>query len=235
MAPMDDRRVGRVFREVRIALGWRQTDLGARAGVSQSQISALESGRIEHVSLNAIRRIGDALDIRVSIDPWWRSGRIDRLLDRAHAALVEHTVRTLREAGWEVRVEYTFNEYGDRGSVDVLAWHADTATLAIIEIKSRIDDVQDTAASFMRKVRIVPKVVARDEGWQPTTVSRVLVLADTHQNRDLVERHRATFDTIWPERTVAVTRHLKDPDSHPLRGGIRFVEMPRPITTTRAA
>ena len=38
--------------------------------------------------------------------------------------IVEHVVAATRASGWEVLVEYGFNHYGDRGSVDVLAWHA---------------------------------------------------------------------------------------------------------------
>lgn len=219
---MDDRRVGRLFREVRIHRGWRQRDLAERAGVSAAQISATERGRLEHVSLHALRKLGDALDIRVSIDPWWRAGRADQLLDRAHAALVDHVAGLLRDAGWDVLVEFTFNEYGDRGSVDILAWHAGTRTLLLVEVKSRIDDLQEAARSFMVKVRVVPKAVEREHGWQPATVSRVLAIIDTHANRALVGEHAATFDSIWAGRTAAVRRHIREPAA-PLGGGIMFV------------
>jgi transcriptional regulator with XRE-family HTH domain len=222
---MDDRRVGRAFREVRIHSRWRQQDVADRADVSQRHVSEIECGRLEHVSLGLLRRVGDVLDIKVSVDAWWRSGRIDHLLDRAHAALVEFTVRAFRDAGWDVRVEYTFSEYGERGSVDVLAWHAATRTLAIAEIKIRIDDVQDAIASFSRKVRLIPGIVARVEGWQPAYTLRVLVIADTRQNRALVRRHEATFDTIWPERTLAMKRAIAAPRvaGESGTGGIWFV------------
>ena len=55
-----------------------------------------------------------------------------RLVDRAHAALVDYVVGWLRD-DWEVVVEYTFNRYGERGSVDVLAWHAATRTNPLID------------------------------------------------------------------------------------------------------
>jgi transcriptional regulator with XRE-family HTH domain len=232
---MDDRRVGRAFREVRIHLGWRQQDVAERAGVSQRHVAEIENGRLEHVSLATLRKVGDTLDFRIGIDAWWRSGRIDHLLDRAHAALVEVIVRAFRDAGWDVRVEYTFNEYGERGSVDILAWHAPTRTLAITEVKTRIDDVQDTNASFGRKVRLIPGIVARVEGWKADAILKVLVLVDTRQNRDLIRRHEATFRSTWPERTVAMKRAVAAPIAGARqRGGIWFVPPTRLGPAARA-
>jgi transcriptional regulator with XRE-family HTH domain len=221
---MDDRRVGRIIREVRRRRGWRQVDLARRARVSQSQASEAERGRVEHVSLAALRRIGHELDIRISIDAWWTAGRIDQLLDRKHAAIVEATVLEHQALGYEVRVEYGFNEFGDRGSVDVLGWRSTDRTLAIDECKSRIDDVQDTAASFSRKARLIPDVVRRDEGWQAARVIHVLVIADTHQNRDVIRRHQATFDTLWPLRTTAIRAALAGTGEVDA-GGVRFLPM----------
>ncbi len=223
---MDDRRVGRVLREVRIRRGWRQTDLAERARVSQSQVSQAELGRLEHVSLGALRRIGRELDVRISIDAWWMNGRIDQLIDRVHAAIVEATVRELRELGYETKVEYGFNEHGERGSVDVLGWREPDRTLAIAECKSRIDDVQDAAGAFTRKARLIPKIVRRDEGWHPARVIRLLVLPDTHGSRAVVERHSATFDAIWPQRTAAIRAALADTGgAEGDIGGIRFLDL----------
>lgn len=211
MPRMDDRRVGRAFREVRIHLKLRQADVAKRAYVSQGTVSLIELGRLEHVRLGVIRKVADVLDIRVALDAWWRSGRIDHLLDRAHAALVEYTVKTLQAAGWITRVEVTFNEFGERGSADVVGWHPVEQALLIAEIKTRIDDLQDAGAVFSRKVRILPRVLARDEGWEALTVGRVLVFGDTRANRELVRAHRGTFDAIWPERTVQVKQWIRRP------------------------
>lgn len=217
----------------------RQADLSEKSGVSQRTVSEIELGRLEHVRLETLRLVAEALDVRVSVDAWWRSGRIDHLLDRGHAALVEHVARTLRDVGWIVRVEVTFNEYGERGSADVVAWHPVERALLIVEVKTRIDDTQEATSTFSRKVRILPQVLARDEGWDALTVGRVLVIADTRLNRSLVRDHAATFDATWPARTAAVRRWLRrprqprqprprpdDPGASPTRatfGGIWFV------------
>lgn len=221
---MDDRRAGRVLRAVRRHLRLRQVDVAERAGVSQRTVSEIELGRLEHVGLDHVRAVGDVLDVRVGLDLWWRSGRIDRLLDRDHAALVEWTVRHLRATGWEARIEYTFNEYGERGSVDVLAWHVGCRALAIIEVKSRIDDLQDAVGSFGRKVRLLPRIVARDLGWDAEVVGRLLILAGTSQNRSLVDEHRATFAAVWPAQTRELDAWLREP-RHDL-AGVRWLRLP---------
>lgn len=208
---MDDRRVGRAIREIRIHLGLRQADVSVASGVSQRTISEIELGRLEHVRLRTLRLVAEALDVRVSVDPWWRSVRVDHLLDRGHAALVEHVARTLRTAGWTVRVEVTFNAFGDRGSADLVAWHPVERALLIVEVKTRIDDTQEPTSTFSKKVRVLPAIHAREDGWDAVTVGRLLVLADTRMNRDLVRDHRATFDSIWPARTAAVRRWLRRP------------------------
>jgi hypothetical protein len=185
--------------------------LAESAEVSQSVISLIERGRLEDVSIARIRKVGAVLNISVSLDAWWRSGNVDRLIDRAHAALVEHTVGILRSAGWTTRVEVTFNDYGDRGSADIVAWHPTNRILLIVEVKTRIGDVQATASSFERKVRVLPTLLRKEEGWEPASVSRLLVISDTHANRDVIRTHARLFDSIWPARTAAVKRWISAP------------------------
>jgi transcriptional regulator with XRE-family HTH domain len=233
---MDDRRVGRIFREVRIRKAWRQQDLAAAAGVSQGLISRIELGRLGSMSLARIRKVGDALDIKISLDAWWRSGEVDRLIERGHAALVDHVVASLQADGWITRVEVTFNNFGERGSADIVAWHAQERILLIVEVKTMIGDVQATASTFERKIRIIPEQLALEEGWDPHTVARLLVVADTHANRDVIRGHRATFDAIWPARTAAVRRWLRSPsvaDDGRRRGfgGIWFLPLARTGST----
>jgi transcriptional regulator with XRE-family HTH domain len=206
---MDDRRVGRVVREVRIRRGWRQRDLAAAASVSQALISRIELGQLERVSLARLRAVGVALDISLSIDAWWRAGEMDRLVDRGHAALVEYVVGQLHDQGWLTRVEVTFNNFGERGAADIVAWHPATRTLLIVEVKTRVGDVQATTSTFGRKVRLLPEVLRREERWDALEVARLLVIADTQANRAVVRDHQRTFDSIWPERTSATRRWIR--------------------------
>jgi transcriptional regulator with XRE-family HTH domain len=219
---MDDQRVGRIFREVRIRKVWRQRDLADKSGVSQGLISRIELGRLAKVSLASIRKVGAALDIRISLDAWWQAGEVDRLIDRGHAALVEHVVATLNADGWVTRVEVTFNDFGERGSADIVAWHPQERILLIVEVKTAIHDVQATASTFERKVRIVPEVLHDEARWDPRAVARLLVVAETHANRNVIRLHSAILDAIWPARTAAVRRWLKGPTIETDEGGRGF-------------
>lgn len=229
---MDDQRVGRIVREVRIRKAWRQRDLAEAADVSQSLISRIERGHVGSLSLAKLRKIGTALDIRLSLDAWWHGGELDRLVDRGHAALVDHVVASLRADGWVTRVEVTFNHFGERGSADIVAWHPHDRILLIVEIKTMIGDIQATASTFERKVRILPDALLAEEGWEARTVARLLVIAETHANRSVVRDHEAIFDAIWPARTTETRHWLRrptvTPDGHRRGfGGIWFLPFER--------
>jgi len=208
---MDDRQVGRLFRAVRIRLDLRQADVAERAGISQTVVSDIELGRLERVGLATVRSVARVLEVRVALSAYWRGGEGDRLLDRAHASIVEYVIRTLRDLEWEVVPEFSFNVFGDRGSVDVLAWHPKARVLLIIEVKATLTDVQDLLSSVSRKRRVVPGAVADTFGWRPAHVAVLLVVAGTTANRSIVARHDATFATAFPLRTRAVRTWLSKP------------------------
>jgi transcriptional regulator with XRE-family HTH domain len=96
--------VGRSIRAIRIRLGWRQSDLSKRAGVSRSFVSKVERGLIRHSDLDRLERVcaelGAELDVRIR----WRGEGLDRLLDEAHAALVDRVVTVLKATGWVAAV-----------------------------------------------------------------------------------------------------------------------------------
>lgn len=233
---MDDLRVGTLARAVRHRLGWTQATVAARAGVSQKLVSLFECGRLELLTVRSARRIARALEIQLPFAPRWRGGDGVRLLDSDHSALVDHVVSLLAAAGWEVIVEYTFNHYGERGSVDVIGWHAATGSLLIVEVKSRLLDSQDTIASLGRKARIVPGVLQRERGWRPGRTGVVLALEALTSNRSAVARIQSTLAAAFPMRTRQVRRWLRAPAGHIT--GLWFV-VPRsgvtgkPIRTSR--
>ena len=227
---MDDATVGRVVRAVRLRRGWRQADVGRRAGVSQQEVSRLERGQAERVSLGSARRIALALEMSLGLAPRWRGPELDRLLDRDHASLVDGRVAVLHEAGWEVVAEWTFSSFGERGSVDLVGWHPGSRSLALIEVKTRIVDLQDLIATQDRKRRLAPTLLGDERSWQAAQVGMILVIADTHGNRLAVTRHAATFETRFPDRSWAIRRWIRTPDRD--IAGIWFV--PRPIESAPA-
>jgi transcriptional regulator with XRE-family HTH domain len=208
---VDDLKVGAILRAVRLKARLRQVDVAARAGVSQSRVSDVERGRLTSLSIGAVRAIAGALAVRLELLPRWRGGEVDRLLDRAHAAIGEVVIAELRSADFEVLIEYGFNHFGERGSVDIVGWQGSTRALLIIELKSQVFDLQNLHASFGRKARLVPPLLDQERGWAPHSLGRVLVMPSTTVNRSVIERHPQAFGATFPSRTRQIRRWLRSP------------------------
>jgi hypothetical protein len=211
MRAMNDERAGALIAAVRVHLHLRQVDLGDLANVGQKVVSLLERGLFEQVSVRNQRRVCAALGIESELQLRWRGGLGDRLIDRVHASVVELVTAELIRNGWEVLPEFTFNHFGERGSVDILAWHPGRRALLIIEVKSRIHDVQGLLMSMSRKVRVVPSIVAEERHWDRLALAHLVALPDSHVNRAVVSAHPATFDAAFPARTAACKRWVSDP------------------------
>jgi transcriptional regulator with XRE-family HTH domain len=214
---MDDMRVGLMVRAVRLRRGFRQSDLAAAARSSRQTISRLERGELDGMSIRALRRVSGVLGMPPLVALGWRSADVAELLDEAHARLVDRVVALLRTRGWETLVEYSFSHFGERGSVDVLAWREVDRALLIVEAKTRIVDLQDLFSSLDRKRRLVPTLVAADRGWSPAAVGVVLAAPEVSALRRAVARHSPSFDAAFPQRTVEVRRWIRRPNGH-LRG-----------------
>ncbi len=113
-------------------------------------------------------------------------------------------------SAWQVATEVSFNLRGERGSIDILAFHPATGSLLVIEVKSVVPDMQAMLAGVDRKGRLA-RDIARERGWQVTSVTRLLVLPDDRTARRRVERHAATFRTALPARTADVRRWIQRP------------------------
>lgn len=215
---MDVIRFGRGVRALRRRRGWRQVDLARAGGVSQSLIARIERGGADRVTVRLLERIANALGAGVVVRLDFNGEALDRLLDADHAGLVERVVIALRAAGWTCATEVSFAIDGERGSVDVLAWHQSSGVLLVIEVKSVIPDLQGTLVTLDRKARLGARI-ARGIGWTPSAVGRLLVVADDRTARRRVAEHEATFAAHLPDRALAVRRALRAPDSsRPVRG-----------------
>jgi transcriptional regulator with XRE-family HTH domain len=212
---MDATRLGLGIRALRRRRGWTQTELGRRSGTSQSAVSRAERHPMS-LTLVTLRGIGEALGARFSLRLYWQGEDLDRLLDAAHAGLVDEVVRLLTASGWEVIPEATFNYYGERGSIDVLAFHAASGTLLVIEVESVVPDMQAMLSGIDRKARVATSI-ARRRGWNARVVARLLVLPDDRTSRRRVERHGATLGAALPARTREVRRGVHSPAA-PLAG-----------------
>jgi transcriptional regulator with XRE-family HTH domain len=139
---MNTGRVARVLRAIRLHQDLSQQAVADKARISQSAYSRAELGDLAGMTIGTFERVAGALGADVRMEVRFRGGLGDRLADAMHAALVDLTVGVLTSLDWLVELEYGFNVFGERGSVDILAWHASTRTLLTVEVKSRFTDLQ---------------------------------------------------------------------------------------------
>lgn len=234
---MDDQTIGSALRVIRIKKRLRQSDVARLARVSQRSVGELERGVVGAAEVAVLRAVAVALEARVEIDVRWGGADLDRLLAAGHAALHELVggyIRTL--PGWEIQAEVTFSIYGERGVIDILAWHAETRSLLIIELKTALGDPQQLVAVMDRRVRL-GKRIAADRGWQPLTVSTWVVFAESPTNRRHVAKHTVLLRGRFPVdgRTIRAWLSRPDGDTHALSffSDVRRGNRTRPIVTTR--
>jgi hypothetical protein len=213
-----DELIGRVLRALRHRKGWRQQALSRTASVARSVISDLEVGRLDRHTLGSLRSCVAAAGghLRLGIDV--PSGDLPRLLDADHARLQERWKRWLEARGWSVDAEVTFNHYGERGSIDLLAWDHASRAVVMVEIKSTIVDIQATVSSIDRKARVAA-VIARDRRWETATIVPALLVREGSTARRRVADHARIFGRLSLRGRPALA-WLRDPATAPAPTGI---------------
>ena len=223
---MNDVALGRALRAIRIHLGLRQADVAGRAGVAQQLVSRIECGDSGRMPRKTVSRVLAAVGADVVTTLRWRGGQLDRLLDEGHAALVGATADLLRRHGWQVLTEVTYAEWGERGSVDILAWHPATGRLLVVEIKTEIASAEELLRRHDEKVRLAPKLARDRFGASPRSVTRLLVLADHTSNRTRLARLEASVGATYPGRGLAVRRWIADPSASDPMPGLLLLRVP---------
>lgn len=225
-------RLARQFRALRIRKRRRQEDVGREARISRSKISRIERGLVLGMTVRDLDKAAAALNATLEIRLRWNGELLDRLLDEAHARLVEVVVGVLKAAGWEVAVEVSYSIWGERGSIDILAYHRATGIVLVIEVKSVVPDSQALLHGLDRKTRLA-RQIGQERGWRVTSVARLLVIGTSATSRRRVARLAATYDTAFPVRGRDVRRWLQTPDG-PL-SGLLFVASAHGLRANYAA
>jgi transcriptional regulator with XRE-family HTH domain len=241
---MDHRRLGAALRAARIQRQLRQVDVARLAKTSDTTISRVERGHAEGVTLATLDAIARALEVSIQHRAWAPGGELDRLLDAAHAALVDAVVAHLSRLGWVCRPEASFNIWGERGSIDVLAWQPAYEALLVVEVKTTIVDVGELLGTLDRKRRLA-LTVGRTFGWDARSVAVALVVRQGRTNRRRITEHRATVRSAFPASAANLRAYLRRPaaaisvlvmwpDSRgtAIRPGVRAIRRVR--TTARA-
>ena len=211
---MDDLRFGGVIRTVRLRIGLTQRQLGDRAGVSQATVSRIERGHLTAVQIATIRSVAGALEVRSELVGRWRGGDLDRLVGARHSALHDAVARSLAtRPGWTFQPEVSFSVWGERGIVDILAFHPRRRTLLVIELKTAIVDVNELVGTLDRKIRLAPEIAAK-RGWpvpHDVVVSAWVIVAEGRTNRRRVQAHAAMLRAALPDDGRSVAGWLDRP------------------------
>ncbi len=124
---------------------------------------------------------------------------MDRLLNADHSRLHEVVAGVLEDhPSWLSQPEASFAIYGERGAIDILAFHAPSASLLVIELKTVIADVQDVVGGLDRKARLASRV-AHERGWSTRSISVWLAVSETRTNRRRLAEHRAMLRAAFPD------------------------------------
>ncbi|MGH2401912.1 MAG: helix-turn-helix domain-containing protein [Candidatus Limnocylindria bacterium] len=190
---MNVERIGLIVRILRVRQRLTQATLATRAGVKRRAVSRVELGRARELPLRTVEAICNTLGARVDLRIQWNGPELDRLLDAAHAALGASVKRRLERWGWVVRVEVSYSHYGERGRIDLLAWHPATGILVVIELKTALVDIQALLGSLDVKVRLARNVAER-YGWEVRGVVPAIVFAEDRAVRKRLVQFETLFD-----------------------------------------
>lgn len=209
---MDDQQAGSAFRAIRVRKGWRQQDLSMRAGVSRTLIGQIEHGRLASVPLGTIRRVAAALDARFNTVVRWQGGDLGRLINARHAAMHEAVARSFGSLdGWVAEPEVSFSIYGERGIIDILAWHPGRRILLVVELKTEFVDINELMGTVDRKRRLAA-VIARERAWDPLIVATWVVVSDNRTNRRALTGHEAVLRAKFPVDGRMMRSWLRRPE-----------------------
>jgi transcriptional regulator with XRE-family HTH domain len=200
-----------VIRAIRRRQEKRQIDVAVAAGCSTATVSRIEHGLWAELAFGRILAVADVIGVRLDVTPRWRGAELDRVIDEGHARLLGLVAGLLPGWGWEIRIEVTYSEFGERGSIDLLAWHAETATLVVFEIKTELGAVEGLLRPLNAKVRLASTVAQKQFGWRPAIVAVIVVFPESVAVRRQVARHETVLRGALPATSRELRTWLRNP------------------------
>ena len=211
---MDDQPIGASMRALRLRRRLRQVDASEAAGIPRRVAILIEGGRLERVRFGDIRSYARGLGARFDGSVLWQGADLDRMLNRGHARLHEAMATWLAAVGgWLIVPEVSFAYRGDRGVIDIVAWHAASRTLLVIELKTRIVDVNDLMATMDIRGRVARRI-AIDRGWDPEAIGLWVVVAPTRTNGRILAEHARSLRAKFPGDGRTMRRWLSNPSGN---------------------
>lgn len=148
--------------------------------------------------------------MRVDLVPRWRGPELERVLAAGHAALADAAVAHLTAGGWLVRPEVTFSIWGERGSIDLLAYYPARRALLVVELKTDLVDPHGLIAqvdSYRRHARQIAATV----GWSPAVIGTWVIVEEGTRNRRRLASHHGLLRAAFPAAGRQVAGWLRDP------------------------
>lgn len=207
----DDERLAQLLRLLRRRLNLSQRELARLSRVPRGDILRIEAAAGGSVRIDRVRRVIETVGGRARLAVWWNGAAADRLLDQRHARVLERAIAVIRSRTFVTASEVTFSEFGERGSIDLLAGQAASRCALVGEVKSALGSLEETNRMLDVKERLAPKLVKATFGWTPQSVSRVLILPDDRTIRRVVDEHAATMAAVYPARSREFRAWLRQP------------------------
>ena len=141
---------------------------------------------------------------------------------------------------WQFEPEVSFSIYGERGVIDILAWHPGRRMLLVIELKTEVVEVSGLLGTMDQRRRLAREIIARF-GWHPTAVSTWVVVADSRTNRRAVSAHANVLRAKMPVDGRGIGPWLRNPASRidalsflPYRHGVTVRRPLAPVKRVKA-
>lgn len=205
-------------------------------------VARIERGAFASIPLRKVRRVADALGARFDTILRWQGADLGRLLDARHAAMHETMAKLLGNLdGWQFEPEVSFSIYGERGIIDILAWHPGRRMLLVIELKTEIVEVSGLLGTMDQRRRLAHQIAER-RGWDAAAVSTWVVVAESRTNRRAVGAHANVLRSKMPVDGRGIGRWLRDPSSRidalsflPYRHGVTVRRPSAPVQRVKGA
>lgn len=213
------RRIGTAIREARRALGLRQIDVAARAGITQPHVSRIERGVRPYAALATLAAVAAAVDVQLAAFIEARPGA-DLPRDLEHLRGQRLLITQAKVGRWAAEPEAIVTEDGPSArSIDVLLTRPDRRECAVVEIWTLLPDVGAAMRGLDGKVAAIERRLGED--WR---VAPLLVVRATHRNRRLVRDFAPLFAARYPAPSRAWLRSLGDPAAAmPQHGGFLWM------------
>lgn len=201
-----ERRLGIALKEQRLASRLTQQQLGWRAGVSQREVSRLESGGGANAQLGTWAACAAAVGLQLAAFLELAAGA-DLPRDMEHLRRQNLVIVIATPGDWGADPEWLLPGDGPRPrSIDVLLTRGARREAAVVEIWDLILDGGHAMRSLEAKVLAVRERLS--EGWD---VQGLLVVRATRRNRRLIRELGALFAARYPASSQAWLWALSDP------------------------